>query len=187
MTTKETINNTGRLTQGLESFDFIERRTIWLTGEITPAVSAKVIRQIHYLDRKNRNTITIMINSPGGSVIDGLAICDVMKAADSPIATICCGQAVSIATVILACGEKGSRRSLAHSDIMIHQNMGNTYREKKESELTYRHLAKKRADINKLLAEATGQPEEKIAFDTKHKKYLSPKEAVEYGLIDSIL
>ena len=102
MTTKETINSTGRLTQGLESFDFIERRTIWLTGEITPAVSAKVIRRIHYLDRKNRNTITIMINSPGGSVIDGLAICDVMKAADSPIATICCGQAVSLAAVILA-------------------------------------------------------------------------------------
>ena len=187
MATKELNNRTGRLTQGLESFDFIERRTIWLTEEITRAVSARVIRQIRFLDRKSRDTITIMINSPGGSITDGLAICDMMKAARSPIATICCGQALSIAAVILTCGRKGLRKSLAHSDILIQQDIDNTFRQEKAEEPAYLHMQKKRGDISRLLAEMTGQPLEKVVLDTKYSSYLSPEEAIEYGLIDAIL
>ena len=187
MATKELNNRTGRLTQGLESFDFIERRTIWLTEEITRAVSARVIRQIRYLDRMNRDTITIMINSPGGSITDGLAICDMMKAAHSPIATICCGQALSIAAVILACGRKGHRKSLAHSDILIQQEIYDTFRQGTIEEFAYLHKQKKRVDISRLLAEMTGQSLEKVVLDTRHSSYLSPEEAIEYGLIDAIL
>ena len=187
MATKELNNRTGRLTQGLESFDFIERRTIWLTEEITRAVSARVIRQIRFLDRKSRDTITIMINSPGGSITDGLAICDMMKAARSPIATICCGQALSIAAVILACGRKGLRKSLAHRDILIQQDIDNTFRQEKTEEIAYLHMQKKRGDVSRLLAEMTGQPLEKVVLDTRYSSYLSPEEAIEYGLIDAIL
>lgn len=187
MATKELNNRTGRLTQGLESFDFIERRTIWLTEEITRAVSARVIRQIRFLDRKSRDTITIMINSPGGSITDGLAICDMMKAARSPIATICCGQAISIAAVILACGRKGLRKSLAHSDILIQQDIDNMFRQEKTEEIAYLHMQKKRGDVSRLLTEMTGQPLEKVVLDTRYSSYLSPEEAIEYGLIDAIL
>ena len=187
MTTKELISSTGRLTQGLESFDFIECRTIWLTEEVTRAVSARIIRQIRYLDRKSEDTITIIINCPGGSITDGLAICDMMKAARSPIATICCGQALFIAAVILANGRKGLRKSLAHSDILIQQEINDTVRQGTIEESAYLHMQKKRGDISRLLAEMTGQPIEKVALDTRHSNYLSPEEAIEYGLIDAIL
>ena len=187
MATKELNNRTGRLTQGLESFDFIERRTIWLTEEITRAVSARVIRQIRFLDRKSRDTITIMINSPGGSVIDGLAICDAMKSAASPVTTVCCGMAASMAAVILACGCKGRRKCYKHSEVMIHQLMGGAQGQETDVAIAYLRMKRLKETLNNILSECTGQSLKKIAQDTERDFFKTAEEAVSYGIADLVV
>ena len=133
---------------------------------------------------------TIFVNSPGGSVYDGMAIVDTMNYIKCPVSTICVGMAASMGSVLLACGEKGKRYATPNSEVLIHQPLigghglsGQTTDIKIHTD----HLVKTREKMNKLLSEKTGQPLEKIMADTERDYYMSAEEALKYGLIDGIL
>jgi len=187
MVTVQTATKAGPSTLSLEDYDFQHNRVIWLTEEITPSVSAEVVRQIRYLDHAGRGEITLMINSPGGSVIDGLAICDAMKSAASPVATVCSGIAASMAAVILACGTRGRRRSFSHGEIMIHQLMGGAQGQETDVAIAYTRMRRLRETLNELLSGCTGQSLERIARDTERDFFMTAEEAVKYGMIDVIV
>ena len=187
MVTITTTSKAGRASLTLEDYDFQNNRTIWLTEEITPAISAKIVRQIRYLDKSGIGEITLMINSPGGSVIDGLAICDAMKSAAAPVATVCCGMAASMAAVILACGCKGRRKCYKHSEVMIHQLMGGAQGQETDVAIAYLRMKRLKETLNSILSECTGQSLKKIAQDTERDFFMTAEEAVEYGIVDVIV
>lgn len=187
MVTITTASKAGRASLTLEDYDFQHNRTVWLTEEITPAVSAEIVRQIRYLDRAGNGEITLMINSPGGSVIDGLAICDAMRSAASPVSTVCCGMAASMAAVILACGSKGRRKCYKHSEVMIHQLMGGAQGQETDVAIAYLRMKRLKETLNTLLAECTGQNFKKISQDTERDFFMTAEEAVGYGIVDIVL
>lgn len=187
MVTITTASKAGRESLTLEDYDFRHMRTIWLTEEITPAVSAEIVRQIRYLDRIGTDDIILMINSPGGSVIDGLAICDAMKSAASPVTTVCCGIAASMAAVILACGDKGRRKCFKHSEVMIHQLMGGAQGQETDVAIAYQRMKRLKEMLNRLLSDCTGQSLKKITQDTERDFFMTAEEAVAYGIVDIIV
>ena len=182
MVTITTASKAGRTSLTLEDYDFQNNRTIWLTEEITPAVSAEVVRQIRYLDRSGSGEITLMINSPGG-----LAICDAMRRAAAPVATVCCGMAASMAAVILACGSKGRRECYKHSEVMIHQLMGGAQGQETDVAIAYLRMKRLKETLNSILAERTGQSLKKIAQDTERDFFMTAEEAVKYGIVAKIV
>jgi ATP-dependent Clp protease protease subunit len=134
--------------------------------------------------------IHFYINSPGGSIVDGMAIVDTMNYIKCPVSTICVGMAASMGSVLLACGEKGKRFATPNSEILIHQPLigGNGLSgQATDIKIQTDHLIKAREKLNKLLSEKTGQPIEKIWADTERDNYMTAEEALKYGLIDGIL
>jgi ATP-dependent Clp protease protease subunit len=141
-----------------------------------------------YLDNLKRETeISLYINSPGGSVDDTMAIYDTMRFISSPIATYCIGRAQSGAAIILAAGTKGSRFALPHAKIMLHQVWGGVSGQAADIKIQAEEILKAKRMINELLAKHTGQPIEKIAAETERDRYMTAKEAHQYGLIDEVL
>lgn len=187
MVTVAVASKAGRDSLTLEDYDFQHNRTIWLTEEITPAVSAEIVRQIRHLDRLGNREITVMINSPGGSVVDGLAICDAMKSASSPVSTVCCGMAASMAAVILACGNRGLRKCFEHGEVMIHQLMGGAQGQETDVAIAYLRMKRLKETLNVLLSNHTGQSIKKIAQDTERDFFMTAQEALEYGIVDRIV
>ena len=183
------IEQSGR---GERAYDIYSRllkeRVIFLVGPVDDHSANLVVAQLLFLESENpEKDISLYINSPGGSVSAGMAIYDTMKFIKPDVATLCTGFAASMGAFLLAAGAKGKRYSLPHSRMMIHQPSGGAQGQATEIEISAREILKTRQLLNKILAERTGQPLERIERDTERDYYLDPQEALEYGLIDQIL
>lgn len=177
---------------GERSYDIysrlLEDRIIFISGEINTDVANLVIAQLLFLEAKNNNKdISLYINSPGGEVDAGLAIYDTMNFIKSKVNVICVGLAASMAAVLLSSGEKGKRYALPHSRIMIHQPLGGAQGQASDIKIQAEQILKIRDVINNILSKNTGKSLEEIEKDTNRDYYLTPEEALKYGLIDEIL
>ncbi len=183
------IEQSGR---GERAFDIYSRllreRIIFLGTDINDQVSDSLVAQLLFLEAEDPNKdIQIYINSPGGSVTAGLAIYDTMQQIAPDIVTICFGVAASMGAFLLSGGSKGKRLALPNSRIMIHQPLGGAQGQAVEIEIQAKEILYLKKTLNSLLAEHTGQPLEKINEDTERDYFLSPNEAVDYGLIDKVI
>ena len=183
------IEQSGR---GERAFDIYSRllreRIIFLGTEINDQVSDSLVAQLLYLEAEDPSKdIQIYVNSPGGSVTAGLAIYDTMQQISPDIVTICFGVAASMGAFLLSGGAKGKRLALPNSRIMIHQPLGGAQGQAVEIEIQAKEILYLKKTLNNLLCEHTGQPIEKIIEDTERDYFLSPSEAVNYGLIDKVI
>lgn len=166
----------------------IADRIVFITGEINDKVASVIIAQLLFLSSVDQNKdISLYINSPGGSIHDGLGIYDTMQFVKPHVSTMCIGLAASMGAVLLASGEKGKRFALPHSKIMIHQPLGGVKGQATEMEITLKHVLNLKKDLYEILAKHTGQPYEVIAKDSERDYWLSAEEALTYGLIDKVL
>ena len=183
------VEQSGR---GERAFDIYSRllreRIIFLGTGINDQVSDSLVAQLLFLEAEDPDKdIQIYINSPGGSVTAGLAIYDTMQQISPDIVTICFGVAASMGAFLLSGGAKGKRLALPNSRIMIHQPLGGAQGQAVEIEIQAKEILFLKKTLNSLLAEHTGQSLEKINEDTERDYFLSPAEAVEYGLIDKVI
>jgi ATP-dependent Clp protease protease subunit len=183
------IEQSGR---GERSYDIYSRllkeRVIFLVGPVNDYVANLVVAQLLFLESENPDKdISFYINSPGGSVSAGMAIYDTMNFIKPQVSTLCTGMAASMGAFLLAAGEKGKRFSLPNAKIMIHQPSGGSQGQATEIEIAAREILKTREQLNKILAERTGQSLERIARDTERDYYMTAQETLEYGLIDQVI
>ena len=178
--------------RGERSYDIYSRllkeRVIFIVGPIEDHMANLVVAQLLFLESENPDKdISIYINSPGGSVTAGLAIYDTMQFIKPEISTLCIGQAASMGAVLLAAGAKGKRYCLPHSRVMIHQPLGGFQGQASDIDIHAREILKIRDQLNRILADHSGQSMEKIAEDTERDNFMGPEDALEYGLIDEVL
>lgn len=178
--------------RGERSYDIFSRllndRIIMLADEVNNVTANLVIAQLLYLEGQDpEKDINLYINSPGGSVTDGLAIYDTMQYIKCDVSTICVGLAASMGSFLLAAGTKGKRLALPNSEIMIHQPSGGAKGQASDIIISAEHIKRTRERLNKILSERTGQPIEVIAKDTDRDNFMSAKEALDYGLIDKVI
>ncbi len=183
------IEQSGR---GERSYDIYSRllkeRVIFLVGPVNDHVANLVVAQLLSLESDNPDKdISFYINSPGGSVSAGMAIFDTMNFIKPDVSTLCTGMAASMGAFLLAAGAKGKRFSLPNSKVMIHQPSGGSQGQATEIEIQAREILKTREQLNRILAERTGQPLERIERDTERDYYMSAEECREYGLIDKVI
>lgn len=166
----------------------LKDRIIFITGEINDITADLVVAQLLFLESEDpTKDIQIYINSPGGSVSAGFAIFDTMNYIKPDVSTICLGMAASMGAFLLAAGKKGKRIALPNSEIMIHQPLGGAQGQASDILIHAEKIIEIRERINKILAQETGQPLEKIERDTDRDHFLSAEEAKEYGLIDKVI
>ena len=178
--------------RGERAYDIYSRllkdRIIFLGDTINDAVANIVIAQMLFLESEDPDKdINLYINSPGGTVTDGMAIYDTMQYIRPDIVTICMGQNSSMAALLLAAGTKKKRYGLPHSRIMIHQPLGGAQGQATDIDIQAKEILKVRDTLNTILAEHTGQPIEKIREDTERDYFMTAEEAKEYGIIDKII
>ena len=183
--------------KGERSYDIYSRllkdRIIFLGEDVNPTSASLVIAQLLFLESEDPDKeIFLYINSPGGSITDGMGIVDTMNYIKCPVTTICVGLAASFGAVLLANGEKVKRFATPNSEILIHQPLiggqgGGISGQATEIKIHADHMIRTREKLNKLLSEKTGQPIEQIEKDTERDHYMSAQEALEYGLIDGIM
>lgn len=178
--------------RGERSFDIYSRllreRVIFLTGQVEDNMANLIVAQMLFLEAENPDKdIHLYINSPGGSVSAGLAMFDTMNFIKPDVSTICMGGAYSMGSFLLAAGQKGKRYALANSRVMIHQPSGGAQGQATDIEINAREILKIRDRLNRILAERTGQPLEKIERDVERDYWLDAQEAKEYGLVDEVL
>jgi ATP-dependent Clp protease protease subunit len=183
------IEQSGR---GERAYDIYSRllreRVIFLVGPVNDASANLVVAQLLFLESENPDKdISFYINSPGGSVSAGMSIFDTMNFIKPNVSTLCMGMAASMGAFLLAAGEKGKRFALPNSKIMIHQPLGGAQGQATDIEIHAREILKTREQLNKILAERSGQPLEKIQNDTERDYYMTADEAATYGLIDKVL
>ena len=183
------IETSGR---GERAYDIYSRllkeRVIFLVGEVNDHSANLVVAQMLFLESENpEKDISLYINSPGGSVSAGMAIFDTMNFIKPAVSTLCIGMAASMGAFLLTAGAKGKRFSLPNSKVMIHQPLGGTRGQATEIEIHAREILKTREQLNRILAENTGQTLKKIAQDTERDYYLSADEAKDYGLVDEVI
>ncbi|HJA68777.1 MAG TPA: ATP-dependent Clp endopeptidase proteolytic subunit ClpP [Firmicutes bacterium] len=179
-------------TRGERSYDIYSRllqdRIVFLGGEIDSNMANLIVAQLLFLEADDPDKdISLYINSPGGSVTAGMAIFDTMRYIKAPVSTICIGMAASMGSLLLTAGEKGKRIALPNSEIMIHQPLGGAQGQASDVAIHAEHLLKTRTKLNSILAECTGQPIERIEQDVERDHFLSAQEALDYGLIDTII
>ena len=177
--------------RGERSYDIysrlLEDRIIFVNGEINDQTANLVIAQMIYLEGKDPDKdIMMYINSPGGSVVAGLAIYDTMNYIKCDVCTVWVGMAASMAAVLLSSGAKGKRFALPNSEIMIHQPLGGFQGQASDIKIHADHIMKTKKLLNKILAENSGANIEKLEKDTDRDNYMSAEEAKKYGLIDKI-
>lgn len=182
------IEQSGR---GERAYDIYSRllrdRVVFIVGPVTEQTANLVVAQLLFLESENPDKdISLYINSPGGSVSAGFAIYDTMQFVKPDVSSICIGVAASMGAFLLAAGAKGKRYSLPNSRIMIHQPLGGVQGQAADIEIHAKEILYLRERLNKILAERTGQPVEKIAKDTDRDNFMSADDAVKYGLIDKI-
>ena len=183
------IEQSGR---GERAYDIYSRllkeRVIFLVGPVNDHSANLVVAQMLFLESENPDKdISFYINSPGGSVSAGMSIFDTMNFIKPDVSTLCMGMAASMGAFLLSAGTKGKRFALPNSKIMIHQPLGGTQGQATEIEIHAREILKTREQLNRILADRTGQPLEKIERDTERDYYLSAAESAEYGLIDKVI
>ena len=183
------IEQSGR---GERAYDIYSRllreRIIFLVGPVNDQSANLVVAQLLFLESENPDKdISFYINSPGGSVSAGMSIFDTMQFIKPDVSTLCIGMAASMGAFLLTAGAKGKRFSLPNSKIMIHQPLGGTQGQATDIEIHAREILKTREQLNRILAERSGQPLEKIQADTERDYYMSASEAKTYGLIDQVL
>lgn len=178
--------------RGERAYDIYSRllkdRIIMLSGEVNSQMANTVIAELLFLDAQDSDKdISMYINSPGGSVTDGLAIVDTMNFVKSDVQTIATGLAASMGSVILSSGTKGKRFALPNSTVLIHQPLGGAQGQQTEIEIAAQEILKTRKRLNHMLAENSGQTFEKLQKDTDRDNYMTAQEAKDYGLIDDIM
>ena len=177
--------------QGERSYDIFSRllkeRIIMLGDEVTDASAELIIAQMLFLEGEDpEKDIQFYINSPGGSVSAGLAIYDTMQFIKCDVSTICVGMAASMGSFLLAGGTKGKRFSLPNSEILIHQPLGGTQGQASDIAIQAAHMARIKEKLNTILAQNTGRTYEELVRDTDRDNWMTPEQALEYGLIDHI-
>ena len=183
------IEQSGR---GERSFDIYSRllkeRVIFLVGEVNDQTANLVVAQLLFLESENPDKdISFYINSPGGSVTAGMSIYDTMQFIKPDVSTMCLGFAASMGAFLLAAGAKGKRYSLPNSKVMIHQVLGGARGQASDIEIHARDILRTKDQMNRILAERTGQPLEKIQRDTERDYFLTADESKDYGLIDEVI
>ena len=180
--------------KGERSYDIFSRllkdRIIFLSEDVNSASASLVVAQLLFLESEDPDKeISLYINSPGGSITDGMAIVDTINYIKCPVSTICVGMAASMGAVLLASGAKGKRFATPNAEILIHQPLisGGLSGQTTEIKIHADHMVKTREKLNKLLSERTGQNLETIERDTERDNYMTAEEALKYGLIDGIL
>lgn len=179
-------------TNGERGYDIFSRiledRIIMLCDEVNKDTAQIVIAELLYLESVDSSKdITLYINSPGGSVSDGLAIYDTMNFIKCDVSTVCIGHAASMGAFLLSGGTKGKRFCLPNAEVMIHQPLGGMQGQASDMEIAMKHMAKTKDTLTKYLAEHTGQPYDKVLADTDRDNWMSADEALAYGLIDKIV
>ena len=176
------------------SYDIFSRllkdRIIFLSEDVNNVSASLVVAQLLFLESEDpEKEISLYINSPGGSITDGMAIVDTINYIKCPVTTICVGMAASMGAVLLASGAKGKRFATPNAEILIHQPLisGGLSGQTTEIKIHAEHMVRTREKLNKLLSERTGQSLETIEKDTERDNYMTAQEALEYGLIDGIL
>ena len=178
--------------RGERSYDIFSRllndRIIMLNEEVNATTASLVVAQLLYLEGQDPNKdISLYINSPGGSVTDGMAIYDTMQYIKCDVSTICMGMAASMGAFLLAAGTKGKRYALPNADIMIHQPSGGAQGQATDIEIHTQHILHTKQKLNEILAANTGQPLETINQDTERDNFMTAQQALEYGLIDKVI
>ncbi|WP_067620704.1 ATP-dependent Clp endopeptidase proteolytic subunit ClpP [Alicyclobacillus acidiphilus] len=178
--------------RGERSYDIYSRllkdRIVFLGTAIDDDVANAVVAQLLFLAADDPDKdIQMYINSPGGSVSAGLAIYDTMQHIKPDVSTMCIGMAASMGAVLLAAGAKGKRYALPNSEVMIHQPLGGARGQASDIEIHAKHILRTRERLNKILAERSGQPIERVAQDTDRDNFMSAEDAKAYGLIDEVL
>ena len=178
--------------RGERSYDIFSRllndRIIILAEEVNNTSASIVIAQLLYLEGQDPSKdISLYINSPGGSVTDGLAIFDTMQYIKCDVSTICVGLAASMGAFLLAAGTKGKRFALPNSEIMIHQPLGGAKGQASDIRIHADHIIRTKERLNKILAEKTGQPYDVICKDTDRDNFMTAEQAAKYGLIDKVI
>ncbi len=173
----------------------LKKNQIYIFGVIETGMAARVIPQMHYIEQKmieenlpeEERVLTILINSPGGSVTDGLAIYDTINALQCHVRTICVGMAASMGAFLLSSGTKGMRLALPNSEILIHQPLGGAQGQASDIIIAARHIERTRKRLNTILAMNTGKTVRRIAADTDRDYTMTAAEAKKYGLVDEVL
>jgi len=183
------IETTGR---GERAFDIYSRllkeRLIFLVGPVEDHMANLVVAQLLFLESENPDKdIHLYINSPGGAVTAGLSIYDTMQFIKPDVSTVCVGQAASMGALLLAGGAAGKRHALPHARMMIHQPLGGFQGQATDIDIHAREILRVREELNQILVNHTGQTLERIQQDTDRDNFLNGKEAVEFGLIDSVI
>ena len=178
--------------RGERSYDIYSRllkdRIIFLGEEVNETTASIVVAQMLFLEAEDpEKDISLYINSPGGSVTAGMAIYDTMQYIKCDVSTICIGMAASMGAFLLAGGAKGKRYALPNAEIMIHQPLGGAQGQATEIQIAAEHILATKKKLNTILSENTGKDYETIAADTERDNWMSAQEALDYGLIDSIV
>ena len=182
------IETTGRSERVYDIYSrLLKERIVFIGYEINDVVANTIVAQMLFLENEDPDKdIILYINSPGGVVTSGLAIYDVIKYVKPDVQTICVGSAYSMGALLLAAGTKGKRFILPHGKVMLHQPSGGATGQSSDIQIHAKEIIKTKAELNKILSEATGKPEEQIAKDTDRDLYMSATEAMAYGVVDEI-
>jgi len=178
--------------RGERSYDIFSRllkeRIVFLTGVIDDSAADVVIAQMLFLESENPDKdIQLYINSPGGSVTAGMAIYDTMQYIGPDVATICIGQAASMASILLMAGTRGKRFALPHAEVMLHQPLGGFSGQASDIEIHARNILRVREEMYDIIASHTGRAKEKVMADTDRDNYLTARQALSYGIIDKVV
>lgn len=181
-----------KTSRGERAFDIYSRllkeRIVFIGQPIDTNIANLVIAQLLFLESENPDAeISLYINTPGGSVPDGLAVYDTMQYIKAPVSTMCVGQAASMGAVLLAAGEKGKRYALPNSRVMIHQVMGGAKGQATDVEIHTEEILRIKKRVNQIISDHTGQDLEQVQKDTERDYFMPPEEAKEYGIIDKII
>ncbi|KJE96069.1 ATP-dependent Clp protease proteolytic subunit [Capsaspora owczarzaki ATCC 30864] len=183
------VENTGKSERWFDLFSrLLRERIICLMGPIDDSTASVIVGQLLFLEGDNPlKPIHMYINSPGGVVTAGMAIYDTMQYVQSPVSTICMGQAASMGSLILAAGAKGQRFILPHARVMIHQPLGGAQGQASDIAIQAREILKMREMLNRIYVEHTGQPLKRIEDATERDYFMNPEEAKEFGIIDQVI
>ena len=183
------VEQTGQGERGYDIYSrLLKDRIIFLGTPIDDAVANLIVAELLFLQSEDpKKDIDLYINSPGGSVTAGLAILDCMKVISCDVKTYCVGQAASMGAVLLSAGTKGKRFALPNARVMIHQPSGGSEGTAADIDIQAREILKIRKTLNTILAENTGNTVDKIAHDTERDYFMSAQEALDYGIVDSII
>ena len=183
------VEQTGR---GERAYDIYSRllrdRIVFLNEEVNETTASLVVAQLLFLEAEDPDKdIYLYINSPGGSVTDGMAIFDTMQYIKPDVNTICIGMAASMAAFLLCAGEKGKRYALPNSEVMIHQPLGGAQGQATDIEIHAKRIIEMKRKLTQIMADRSGQDVEKVKADTERDNFMTAQEALEYGLIDAVI